>query len=94
MDRKLLNKKKFKVKGILYGNKHKIKPVNNVAKYFDFKPKVLEISNGPISKLAYDKNLKSTIGGNAANNSEGANVVLDLQRNRPSRLRGYSLLER
>lgn len=61
MDRKLLNKKKFKVKGILYGNKTKVKPLKNVAKYLDFSPQVLELNNGPISKLAYDKNLKATI---------------------------------
>jgi hypothetical protein len=62
MDKKFFNKKKYKIKGIMYGNKINLKKVENMYKCFSFNPKVLEINNGPICKLSFNKTLNSVIG--------------------------------
>lgn len=64
MDRKFFNKKKFKIKGILYGNKINIKKQENVYNCYLFVPQILEINNGPICKLSVNKTLDSILGKN------------------------------
>ena len=90
-DKKFFNKKKFKIKGILYGNKQEVKKVKNLVRNYYYSPTVTEINNGPINRLTFNKSLKAVIGGLT---SEGPDLVLDLQAHQSNSLRGHPLSKR